>query len=330
MAPINRTKQLRQLIMVPIMTLRAKLTLPISRRVWRFLMLASLLLTGASIFYTWKELPTNGLVIRPVFLVLAVVIYIATYVMHTLGWHTLITQFHTNLSLRTNAEAVASSNLVKYLPTVAWYIASRAHFYNQRHIPHKVTVAASLCELVLMIGAGSIFYLILALEHISIWMALVGIFILVLALASFLHSSDLLRKWWQGRVTAHLTEAKGANSRHRWFIAFVWYASTWILGCWFLWAVLHTFVPLQMNALGTLMHIWLLAGLASYIVNLTLGSIGIAREITLTVLLAHTWPLSAALSTAIVVKLVLTLGEIGCSLLFLGGLYLWRKRVEHD
>ena len=330
MAPINRTEQLRQLIRVPIMTLRANLTLPISQRVWRLLTLASLLLTGVSIFYTWKELSVNGLDIRPAFLVLAVVIYIITYVMHTLGWHTLITQFHTNLSLRTNAEAVASSNLVKYLPTVAWYIASRAHFYSQRHIPHKVTVAASLCELVLMIGTGSLFYLILALGHISIWMALIGAFIPVLALVGFLHSSNLLRKWWRVRVTDHLTEAKRASSRHRWFIAFVWYAGTWILGCWFLWAVLHTFVPLQVNALGTLMHIWLLAGLASYIVSLTLGSIGIAREITLTVLLAHTWPLSAALSTAIIVKLILTLGEIGCSLLFLGGLYLWRKRVKYD
>jgi hypothetical protein len=63
----------------------------------------------------------------------------------------------------------------------------------------------------------------------------------------------------------------------------------------------------------------------SYVVTLTLGAIGILREITLTMLLAQHWPLAIGVAAAIGMKLLLTLGEIVCSLLMLSGFLLWRR-----
>jgi hypothetical protein len=91
-----------------------------------------------------------------------------------------------------------------------------------------------------------------------------------------------------------------------------------------MWAIVRAFVPIHAADMLTIANMWLLAGLASYAVGLTLGAIGIAREITLTVLIAQHWPLAAGIAAAIVVKLLLTLGEIGCSLICLGCLQLWR------
>ena len=54
--------------------------------------------------------------------------------------------------------------------------------------------------------------------------------------------------------------------------------------------------PLGPADVGTLTLIWLVAGLASYAVSLTLGAVGILREITLTVLLAQHWPLATGLA----------------------------------
>jgi hypothetical protein len=92
-----------------------------------------------------------------------------------------------------------------------------------------------------------------------------------------------------------------------------------------LWAGVAAFAPAGPSDLPDLANAWLLAGLASYAVSLTLGTIGIAREITLTVLLGQHWPLAVGIATAITVKVVLTIGELLCSLLLLGGLQLQRR-----
>ena len=109
-----------------------------------------------------------------------------------------------------------------------------------------------------------------------------------------------------------------------------WYGATWPLGVAMLWAALHVFVPVEPAQLPTVFNIWLLMGLVSYLGTLTLGGIGIGREITLTLLLAQHWPLSVAVASAVVVKTVLTLGEIVCGALVLAWLRLQTKGMAHE
>ena len=50
----------------------------------------------------------------------------------------------------------------------------------------------------------------------------------------------------------------------------------------------------------------------------------------MSLLLAQVWPLPAAIATSIAVRIVLNLGELGCSAVVLGWLYLSRKRAGYE
>jgi hypothetical protein len=315
MAPSSSTRRLLQLLSWP----RAKLRLlrhhPAWRWIWRFFTALSLLAVAIAVYYAFNEFPTEGLQFRPAFLILAGAIYLLTFAMHLLGWHNLSQLLLGPLPFRQNVEAVAASNLVKYLPTIAWYIANRAHYYGQLGIPQTKVVAASLYELGFMLGACAS---LLALSWLSGLSPLLAAFVLaligLLVLLGMRTRTLAIRHWLQPRL----------------IVAFLWYAATWPLAALFLWAVLAAFVPLTLAELTVVLQIWLTASLASYAVSLTLGMLGIAREITLTLLLTQIWSLPVALASAITVKLLLTLGEVVSSLIILGILRLNPTRTRDE
>jgi hypothetical protein len=319
--PRNRDQRL---IALPIRMMRAWLSPRVRRVIWRLLTIASLTLVGVGLFYAWQDLPRDAVRISPVYLLLAGCIYAVTYLMHTLGWDALARHFFGARSLRDNAEAVAASNLVKYLPTIAWYIASRTEYYQQRDVPRKLVVAASLCELAAMIGVGALFYLLGRVVPHSLVLSLGVLLAAALVVASAGRSQGLLHLWVRRRF--NVSRVVSHDHRHRtWLAALGWYGGTWPIGVLFLAAIMQMFTPLASSDLWLLSNIWLLAGLASYAVSLSLGSLGIAREITLTYLLMQHWPLHIAVAAAIMVKILLTLGEIGCSMLVLLYMRLTRR-----
>jgi uncharacterized membrane protein YbhN (UPF0104 family) len=331
MAPHTRIEQLRQFVDPRLARVRAWLDHPAWRLAWRLLAFISLALLAAGTFYAWRQFPTGTLQVAPRYLALAAGIYVVTYGMQAIGWHTLANQFFGRLSLRDNLEGLASSALVKYLPTIAWYIANRAHFYHQRRVPRTSVVAAALAEISIMIGSGSLLYAIYLLGRANLWLACLAALAAVLLILSFVRGDGLLRRWSSGRLAAYLPAGRDRD-RHRygWLVPFAWYGGTWPLGVCFLWAILHTFVPLDLHDLAFLFNVWLLAGLISYIVSSTFGALGIAREVTMSFLLAQVWPLPAAIATSIAVRIVLNLGELGCSAVVLGWLYLSRKRAGDE
>jgi len=284
---------------------------------------------AVGVYYAWRELPPGGLVVQPLYLALAAMLYMVTYTMHTLGWHNLAIRCFGRLPFRNNAQAMAGSNLVKYLPTIAWYIANRVHFYEERHVPRKAVVTASLLELTIMIGSGGVLYVLF-------WLGRLSFFAVVLACGAGVGVGVLVRqqRWWHALWHRYAGGIRAARS-HRGSdtlltSAVMWYGGSWLLGVAFLWLILRAFVPLQAADLITLFNVWLLAGLASYGISVTLGSIGVVRELTLTALLASTWPLPAAIATAIAVKLILTLGEIACSGAVLAWLHVMPRKVAHE
>jgi hypothetical protein len=324
----KRTNPAQRLFSLPLRVFRSRQT-PLARQIWRGLALLSLVLMGVGVYYAWRELPPHGLVVEPLYLGLAVGLYTVAYATHTLGWHNLATYYFGRLPLRTNAKAVAQSNLVKYLPTIAWYIANRVHFYEECQVPRKAVVTASLLELTIMIGSGSVLYGLF-------WLGRLSFFAVVLACGIAVGVFALVRQqcWWHGLWQRYVGKARAAHSKHGSSTlltgAAVWYGGSWLLGVGFLWLILRAFVPLQAGDLITLFNVWLLAGLASYAISVTLGSIGVVRELTLTALLASTWPLPAAIATAIAVKLILTLGEIVCSGVVLAWLQVMRRKVAYE
>lgn len=321
MAPVSTAKRIRRLLSRPRERLRVLRAHPVWRWAWRAITAVSLLAVVFGAYRLSRDLPQEQLQVRLAFLLLALGLYLVTFVMHLLGWHSLSRLLLGEPSLRRNTEAVAGSNLVKYLPTIAWYIANRVHYYGQRSVPPSRVVTASFYELGFMIGACAALLGLVWLYEISPWLAAATPVALGLALW-VAHTAREARLGTGGGVSA--------VARIRpWIAAFLWYGTTWPIAGIFLWAILNTFVAVPLSAMATVLWIWLAAALAGYAVSLTLGFLAIAREITLTVLLAQFWPLPVALACAITVKLLLTLGEVIASLVVLGALRLTAGRADY-
>jgi len=329
----TRSAQIRRLIATLINLARSRAVPLIKRHFWRLFGGIALVLIVIGMFFLWRKSAIDTLEISPLYLGLAVLIYLVTFGLQLTAWHLIATQLFGPLPFRDNAQAVAGSAVMKYLPTVAWYIANRVSFYEQRHVPRRAVVDASLFELVAMVGCCTLFYIVWWLEHINIVLA--GSLLAAIAVLLYLsiwHLNIHWRAWppvWGRRYSSPRSGDVPIHERPRyyWLGALACYALSWPLGICFLWSIVHIFVPIPVSSIVDLVSIWLLSSLASYVASLTLGAFGIARELTLTALLAQFWPLPVALATALVVKTLLTIGEIGCSGVILGWLYLRRKRA---
>jgi uncharacterized membrane protein YbhN (UPF0104 family) len=291
---------------------------------WRGITAVSLILIFVGMVYALRELPKTQLEVKPLFLGIAVAVYALAYVMQLLGWHALATVTFGRLPLRDNIEAVAASDLVKYLPTVAWYIANRVHFYDQRGVRRGAVIAASLLEMVALLGSGAVIYLAFWLSKINSWLLLLVILLGFAVLFKIL--APKLAHWWQTRITSQQT-ANDHRPQH-WAAAFFWYAISWPAGGLILAFTLHTFVPVHLNDYLPLLNMWLLAGLVGTIVSISVGTIGVAREATLTFMLAQHWPLPVSIATAVAIKIILTVGQVVCAALILGWLYLKKRKTN--
>lgn len=321
MAPVSTAQRIQRLLSLPREKLRPLMAHPAWRWAWRAITALSLLALGLGAYSQLDRLPQEGLQVRPGFVLLALAIYLLTFLMHLVGWHRLSRLLIGDLRLREDVEAVAASNLVKYLPTIAWYIANRAHYYGRRGVPQARVVKASFYELGFMVGACAALLGLVWLYQLSPWAALAAPVALALALWALYAA--------RGGRLGPLGPGSPPGQARRWLGAFLWYGATWPLAGLFLWAVLNAFVAVPLAEMAEVLWIWLAAALAGYAVSLTLGFLAIAREITLTVLLAQLWPLPVALAVAIAVRLLLNLGEVLSSLIVLGALRL-AARARHE
>ncbi|WP_129629197.1 hypothetical protein [Candidatus Oscillochloris fontis] len=282
----------------------------IPRWFWYLFQWVALVVAAIGIYYSWQKFPQD-VHIDPIYFSLALGIYVISFGMHILGWHALTRIFFGHVTLRVNIEAIAGSNLVKYLPTIAWYIANRSHFYHARGVAQKTVVVASLSELALMIGSGATLLISLWVSH---WVPpFVVVIVFVSGLSTFI--------WLLARYAGHRSLKEFAY----WLVALFWYGTSWPIGILIMWFIMRALVPINFDMCLTIAHIWLLASLASYAMSVTLGVFGIIREITFTVLLAQYWPITVGIAVAIIVKVILTFGQIGCSLILLGAIQIYRR-----
>jgi hypothetical protein len=303
----------------------ARVLTPTRRRwLWRGLSALAVIMVLGGAYLSAQTVGTADLRFSPGFFLLSFAIYLLTYLAQLAGWHLLTRQILGPQRFRTNAEAVAGSTLVKYLPTgVVWYIANRADYYQAFGVPAGAVVAASLVELALTLGAASGLLLLSWLVQSGELLAGLGLLLLAGVLALLLRGRAV--SWWARAVATRRTETAIAT-RRGWLLAAACYASCWPLGVLFLWALIGGFTPVTFAQIAPLFVIYPLISLAGYLASLTLGVLAIAREISLVALLGAIWPLPVAVATAVALKVTLSLFEIGCSLVVLGVLRLAAQR----
>ncbi len=131
-----------------------------------------------------------------------------------------------------------------------------------------------------------------------------------------------LHTWWREHIVKNIVAPDRDGRHHRLlWVAFLWYGSSWVLSFGFFWAVCSVLIPLHLQDIDSLLDAWLLANLANNLLSFTLGVVPIAREVTLSVLLAQFWPWPVAIAAVALVKIYFTLGDIVCSGAVLGWSY---------
>ncbi len=283
---------------------------------WRVINVIALCLIGTGVYYAINNINTQGITVRYEFLFLALFIYILVMIMHLTGWHILSSSILGQKHFISNVEAIARSNIVKYLPTIVWYIANRTHYYHQRGVPKSQVVIASLYELGFMVSACTFFLGINWLLNVNIWLDALFIILIII---TFIYLAFY-------RVSNNKIPLKSLLN------SFLWYAATWPIAGFFLWAIVsaYTPLPLPLSTFQSLFTIWLLSSIASYAVSLTIGAFGFAREITLTMLLVQLVPLPISIAVSISVKMILIIGEVTCSLILLSVFHLMRMRSPRE
>lgn len=296
---------------------------------WHALVLVAFLAIGFGFLKNWEELILSPLQFDLRFITLALFVYSVTYLFHNLGWHNLACALIGDFPFAVNLEAAAHSNLVKYLPTVVWYIARRASFYNKRRVARSRVVLASATELFVMIGSGAFFLLTLLSLQYSVPVFVFGILLVVivsLVVAWGTIHRESLRRFLSVRFGS--TANPSSRSLVRLAIAIVMYAASWPVGALFFWFIVRATTTIRFEDMTTVMIIWLSAGLANYALTITVGALGFVRELTIVALLTQLTPVSVAVISAALSRLILTFGEIICSLFMLGILNLskWNAR----
>ncbi len=324
-----KSSEWRRNVIARLQRLRVLLSSPVMRRVWQVLTVLSLVAALLSTVYLWEQLEAGIIHFTPAYLVLALVIYVITYIQRLYGWQATATYFFGKLSLRDNAEAAAASTLLKFLPTVAWYIANRVHFYTRRDIPRRAVIAASLFELVAMTASGALLYGIYWLTRHASWGTFLVVAVIVGATIALSRPSGALRTWWNDRIISNIVvpNRQGNQQRLLWF-AFLWYGSSWVLSFAFFWTMCGVLIPLRVQDIDPLLDAWLLSNLVNNLLSFTLGAVPIAREVTLSVMLAQTWPWPVAIAAVALVKLYFTFGDIVCSAVVLAWAYFVPRKSD--
>lgn len=266
------------------------------------LALTLIMFVGRYLLLDWRQVRQATVALNLSYVGVALGLYGLNFVLFIIAWRGIVIRFGGPPDWKQNVCLYSYTNLAKFLPTPAWFLASRIHLYGQSGMGRRAALATTAVETLLHASAGLAFYALLATnpERPVTWPYMLAL----IPVAVMLSRPDWLELRW-------ISGGRGGTSVRRQDVI-VWVASyflTWVVAGPFFWAVIGTFSG-DVPPLSDLWRIWTLSGLVSYVATYTLGGVGILREFALTWLLGKFYPLPLALLIAVGVRLTLIGGGV--------------------
>lgn len=289
-------------------------------RAWGGLTL--LLLLAAYLVYTFTrggaaDLDLGALLarLRPADLALATLIYGVTLAFAICAWTLVIGALSGYWNLFEHLRIYCITSVTRRLPGTFWYMLGRVVLYERLGVPRGLTAVAGGLEYVAMILGGLLVTLVtwpLALGGQSLNPAvLVGSLVVCAILLNPPLVRALVRRFGQ--------RAGSRPVRYRQVLLWVAvFALIWCIGGVLLFVIARAVVPLSPATLPAIIGVWTATGLASTIFFSFLPFGLGATEVTLATLLSPFVPPGEALFIALVLRVVLTVSELGYGML--GGL----------
>jgi glycosyltransferase 2 family protein len=242
-------------------------------------------------------------------------LYAINFFLLIAAWHGLIKCYGGSKDLRQNALLYCYSSLYKFLPTPAWFLASRVYLYSQAGMRKRVILSTTALETLLQVITGLIVF---CLSFIDSQRPITWLYALVIipALIALNKPHWFEMRWINGENPEFILPKKDLIR------LVVCFTLTWIIAGPFFFELIHIVsrtVPMTFNEI---LQVWILSSMIGIVSAYTLGGLGIFREISLAFLLSGYLGVPLALIVSILVRLIITLGGILFALLTIGVLKL--------
>jgi len=273
-----------------------------------------LLLISFLIYYLirdWQEISKLSLVFDINSILVAFGFYGINFYLLIIAWHLLLRSFIKSSDFKQNAIFYSYSHLYRFLPTPAWFLASRISLYGQTGMQKGLALNTTLLETLLHMLTGLMLYgfLMIDKQRPETWL-FATFFIPVLII--------IQKPQWLVFPQMRDKMVKSHPSKKDIIIICLIYLITWIVAGPFFLAVVHIASHTSNMTVVEIFRIWILGSLIAYIGSYTLGGAGILREFSLALLLSKYFYPPMALLITILVRLILLLAGIIWALVTMG------------
>jgi hypothetical protein len=286
------------------------------RRWWRIgvnaaAVVAMLAFVGIYLARDGRQLLSASLQVDPRWLAAALAVYGGNYALFVLVWHRIVGRFDPLPGWRQNMLLYSYTQVTRYLPTPAWFFASRIYLYGKAGLKRRVVLAMTVLETLLHVVAGAAFYGLLMIDPTRPASYLYGLAVIPAGIA-------VIRPGWlQMRALAGGPLQPGIRRRD--VLAWLgWYMATWVTAGPFLTCIMRAFAAGSTPNLVEAWRAWTLSGLVAYAGTYTLGGVAVLREFTLTWLLSGTYSPPVALVITVGSRVLMTVGGLLWALIAIG------------
>jgi uncharacterized membrane protein YbhN (UPF0104 family) len=266
------------------------------------LILISLALLAYFIYRNWDALTAYPWQFSHAHFVLTLLLHGCAFIVAIGTWHSIISRLAGASDLRLNAKIYCYSAVARRLPGMLWDVATRVVMYDQVGISKAAAGVASLLEFVLITLAGIVLYIALtpftlSYAQLGIWV-LFGTLGLGLVLTHPYLVTRIMRKLRKDSAPLPLRY----RDNIRWLVV---YTISWAIGGLILWATVGAIYDLSLDFALQVVADWSLAGVVTSIITFVPAGLGL-REVTLTLLLSRYMPEHIAVSSAVLMRILMT------------------------
>ena len=267
---------------------------------------------GYLIYSQREALSSEHLAIRPIYLALALPVYLLDLLVAGWVWAGIMNRLGARLPFGRHLRYFCLSLLARRIPGTIWYIASRAALYRQDGVSAKDSSVASGIEagvatLAAIMGSLLFGLPILTQFAFSAWGLAIALLI------SLVLVDPRMVAWILKRLGSDAEQFK-YRDLFKWLTG---YLLAWIIGGFMLWLTANGITEVEPQYIPLFIGSWSLISLVASMFFFSPSNMGVT-EVGLTLMLALAVPTSIAALIAIVARLLFTTFEIGVT----GGLIL--------
>jgi hypothetical protein len=263
---------------------------------------------GYKVWTSWDALANYRWQIRYVYLVPSFALFVVQLVVATWGWQSIMNRLARPAPFRSHIKVYGYTNLMRRIPAgVVWMIAGRAYGYRDQNIAARASVLGSVIELIVIVLTG------LPLAALAGWSigllsptAGIGIASAILALSLVVLHPAVLRQVC--RWVRHELPPTGLGYRHTLTWALI-YLLIWLISGAGLFIVAALFTDLAWTSLPTIIGIWIISNLISYLMLLSPSGLGV-KETSLAFLLGFALPDPLPLLIALAIRVIWTVYDL--------------------